>query len=117
MYKLLKINETEYKIRLNLNALSEFKTLNNGVGVLGLMADLHRGMFTFDIDETILLFYVGAKYGSDEYNKNLEETREMFEEIFDEEGFGFIDYISSQLLLLLTEGKKKEPQVLVAKQN
>lgn len=104
MYELITIAGKEYKVRLTIDALTEFKVLNNGVGIVGLMADIQSGHFSFDVEETIKLFHVGAQYDSS-YDKTLVETRKMFEEAFENEGFLFIDYVSSTLLIHLSKGK------------
>ena len=117
MHKMMKVRGKEYKLRLSINALSDFKVLNGGRGV---MRALEFGDLEFD--EIRALYHVALVCANADYDCSVESTGELMQEWLDEtkkgwEGLGKLIGEVVTLALGKQESKAKPKQFQKAHQH
>ena len=113
MHKILKVDGIEYKLRLSINALSDFKMLNGGKGVV---RALEYGELEFD--EIRALFHVALICGNEDYENDLKDTGDLMQQYLDEykKGYEALGKLIGEVVTLALGKQKQKKTSSVPKQ-
>ena len=103
--KIIRVGGKDYRLKLTVNAMSDFRILNDGRGIMSALNFL-------EFDEIRALYHVALVYGSENYKGEVESTGDLMQQYMDEHKVGYeevADIIAEVVDESLGMGKQRKP--------